>query len=243
MIYLTQLVLNARHREVQRDLSDCHNLHCTVLRAFTKAPEGYAARDYFKILHRIEEVQRPRTRTALLVQSATEPDWTFIPSGYLEPGTLPAVKRVDDVYDSIPSGSVLRFRLRANPTKRVWAINDGADERWKGKRVELRREEDQIAWLIRKGDVDREKSRGGFDLLDVSIRADGVQHIPAIANVSVISGDTVHGRRRGTRLTFGSVLFNGVLRVTDVTAFKGTLTNGIGSGKAYGFGLLSIGPA
>jgi CRISPR system Cascade subunit CasE len=43
-------------------------------------------------------------------------------------------------------------------------------------------------------------------------------------------------------MTFGSVLFEGVLQVTDPDGFRETLATGIGSGKAYGFGLLSIAP-
>ena len=42
------------------------------------------------------------------------------------------------------------------------------------------------------------------------------------------------------RLTFGDVLFEGRLRVTDAALFRQTLEHGIGSGKAYGFGLLSV---
>lgn len=42
------------------------------------------------------------------------------------------------------------------------------------------------------------------------------------------------------KLTFGSVLFEGVLEITDAERFQKTLQAGIGSGKAYGFGLLSI---
>jgi len=41
-------------------------------------------------------------------------------------------------------------------------------------------------------------------------------------------------------LTVGDVLFDGRLVVTDADRFRETLTAGIGSGKAYGFGLLSI---
>ena len=41
-------------------------------------------------------------------------------------------------------------------------------------------------------------------------------------------------------MSFGSVLFEGELIVTDVEAFRAALVKGIGSGKAYGFGLLSI---
>jgi CRISPR system Cascade subunit CasE len=41
-------------------------------------------------------------------------------------------------------------------------------------------------------------------------------------------------------LSFGSVLFEGRLKVTDKEKFLDVLYAGIGTGKAYGFGLLSI---
>jgi CRISPR system Cascade subunit CasE len=43
-------------------------------------------------------------------------------------------------------------------------------------------------------------------------------------------------------MTFGSVLFEGRLAITDTEQFRATLAAGIGSGKAYGFGLLSVAP-
>jgi CRISPR system Cascade subunit CasE len=44
-------------------------------------------------------------------------------------------------------------------------------------------------------------------------------------------------------MSFRSVRFEGHLTVTDETAFAETLSSGVGSGKAFGFGLLSIAPA
>ena len=44
------------------------------------------------------------------------------------------------------------------------------------------------------------------------------------------------------KMTHLAVRFDGFLRVTDAGAFRETLTRGIGSGKAYGFGLLSVAP-
>ena len=73
-----------------------------------------------------------------------------------------------------------------------------------------------------------------------------------IPNVAVLPRPVVHGHRRvgpepnrGPRrsLTFTAVTFEGLLRVTDIQAFREALKCGIGSGKAYGFGLLSIAPA
>jgi CRISPR system Cascade subunit CasE len=48
--------------------------------------------------------------------------------------------------------------------------------------------------------------------------------------------------RKRSQLTFVSVLFEGRLRVTDPGKFRATLERGVGSAKAYGFGLLSIAP-
>ncbi|MEW6230411.1 MAG: type I-E CRISPR-associated protein Cas6/Cse3/CasE, partial [Bacillota bacterium] len=39
-----------------------------------------------------------------------------------------------------------------------------------------------------------------------------------------------------------SVRYDGVLRVKDPTLFKKALFGGIGPGKAFGFGLLSVAP-
>jgi len=50
------------------------------------------------------------------------------------------------------------------------------------------------------------------------------------------------GKRFGKKRTqtWHAVQFDGVLQVTDRIRFHHTLINGIGSGKAFGFGLLSI---
>jgi CRISPR system Cascade subunit CasE len=44
-------------------------------------------------------------------------------------------------------------------------------------------------------------------------------------------------------MTFAAVTFDGLLRIVDADRFRAALVQGIGSAKAYGFGLLSIGPA
>ena len=40
-----------------------------------------------------------------------------------------------------------------------------------------------------------------------------------------------------------AVLFDGLLEVTDADAFRNTLAAGVGPGKGFGFGLLSVAPA
>ena len=48
------------------------------------------------------------------------------------------------------------------------------------------------------------------------------------------------GGPKRNRVTLLSVAYEGLLTVTDAEAFRHTLTEGVGRGKAYGMGLLTI---
>jgi len=87
-----------------------------------------------------------------------------------------------------------------------------------GKRHAIYAENDLMSWLQRQGE------RHGFncDLLDVQITKLGKKH----------------GQKR--RQTWHAVQFDGALSVSDVDNFQASLVNGIGSAKAFGFGLMSI---
>lgn len=225
-IYLSRLILEPRRRDVQRDLADCHDMHRRILSAFPDDASMVHARERFGVLYRIE--QMGDDGIGVLVQSQQAPNWLRLPNGYL---AQPAVtKDAGALYDQVRSGMELRFRLRANPVKRIRDRDTTQEERWRGKRVDLRSEEDQIAWLRRKG------VQAGFALLMVKAQ-------PQVADTQVAARSVVHGFRNDTKqMTFRSALFEGRLRVTDAEAFRRALEHGIGSGKAYGFGLLSIAP-
>lgn len=215
----------------------------------TSAPLSADARARLGVLHRVET--HPRTgQITLLVQSAARPDWSNLPAGYLAPlpGTETlAVKPVADAYAAIADGDVLLFRLRANPTKRLAPTTGPDGIRRDGKRVELRREDDQLTWLARKA------AFHGFRLLNSTVQSRHVDGSTAVKRTPVpdVRASTVTrtvGRRRTRKdlttgrhlMTFGDVLFEGRLQVTDANAFHRTLAVGLGSGKAYGFGLLSV---
>jgi len=228
-MYLSRLLLDPRSRAVRRDLADCQELHRTVMAAFPQfQPLAGSARERLGVLHRLE-VDRRLNRLVLYVQSLEKPDWSHLAPGYLEERPdleNPACKPVGEKYRGLKPGSVLAFRLQANPTRKVDKNNQQDGPRWHGKRVELRREEDQIAWLRRKG------AQGGFDLL----------------GVRVLSQEKEQGRRSrsggpGSPLTLAAVVFEGHLRISDAEKFyHHSLARGIGPGKAYGLGLLSLAP-
>lgn len=240
-MYLSQINLNPLNRRVHRDLADCHELHRTIMRVF---PDGHvdaagaatAPRADLGVLYRID-INRRRGSVVALIQSAAMPDWGSLASGYLlsDPSGLPdaTTKPVDHIYAGIQPGQDFVFRLRANPTKRIHRQIALDGKVWDGKRVELRREEDWHAWIRRKAE------HGGFALATVQAAPAASNEI-VVPNVAVGPSGRVVSRRH--RLTFGAVLFEGRLRVTDADRFRTTLAYGIGSGKAYGFGLLSIAP-
>lgn len=237
MLYLSRLILDIRNRQVRRDLADCYQLHRTLLAAFPAAPDDTPARQHYGVLYRVEPVEQSPALLRILVQSLYPPDWTHLTPAALGPAPdhrgNPAVRRIDQEYALLRNDMPLHFRLRANPTKRLSDRTTDRNDPLLGKRVALLREHEQLDWLARKG------QQGGFVLLDTATQAD----LPA---VQVAAQTTVRGRRAMQAdtptmpLRFGAVMFQGQLRVTDPDLFRTTLIQGIGSGKAFGFGLLSI---
>ena len=236
-MYLSRLFLNPRDRAVRADLADCQHLHRTVMGAFPTVGATGTARNEISVLHRVDADSRTGV-ISLLVQSRLEPIWTHLPSGYLthEAGAACAVKAVDQPYAALRQGMRLFFRLRANPTRKIDTKSGPNGERRNGRRVELRDEESRLAWLQRKGE------QHGFSL--GTTRAFPPEPSPLMFNASGSAMDKVTGRRgttaSNTHMTFAGVTFDGELTIADESLFREALETGIGSGKAYGFGLLSV---
>lgn len=247
-LYLSRVVLDPRRRQVQWALADCQALHRAVMAAFPDAADD-AARAALGVLYRLEADPGDGPPT-LLVQSARPPAWAAaVASLLLAEAGPPAVKPIDALYARLRRGMPLRFRLRANPTKRLPTAPAPDGRRPPGKRVDLRGEEAQLAWLERKG------RDHGFALAAATARADGrlpnVRSAPLGRQTGFRPREAGAGAEAGSgsgpaprpRMTFGAVLFEGELRVTDADRLRAALAAGIGSGKAYGFGLLSVAPA
>ncbi|MGI5939727.1 MAG: type I-E CRISPR-associated protein Cas6/Cse3/CasE [Thermoleophilia bacterium] len=241
-LYLTRLLLNPHSRRVISEVNHPYEMHRTLMRAFAGAADDTGARAQFGVLFRAETDERLKI-VRVYVQSEVEPDWSFLHecNGYLLTGGEmdPCEYRdMTPALRAIQGGRVLAFRLRANPTKRVWNPHDVL----RGKRVELQREEEQVAWLARKGQGGGPGVSGGFEL----VCADDEQGSASVPRVSVRCEGKRMGRKKdlagGHITTHLSVVFDGLLRVTDDEAFVTTLRGGIGSAKAYGFGLLSLAP-
>ncbi len=174
-------------------------------------------------LFRIEP--QPGGGVAILVQSAVKPDWAyaFHNAGYLLAAS-PEVRSFDPCF---AEGQHLRFRLMANPTKRFSRNSREKDgkpvaEKWVGKRVPV--PTDQLyQWLARRA------GPAGF-----SVEEDSTTFQAGYVYVNKTPND------KGQRLR--SVRYDGTLGVSDPARFQETLVHGIGPGKAFGFGLLSVAP-
>lgn len=167
---------------------------------------------------------QPGGRAVILVQSALEPDWdyAFHNAGYLL--AAPPEARASD--DRFEEGQRLQFRLLANPTRRLSRHSLGADgqpvnPKDVGKRVPVR-DDNLCDWLVRQAE--------GWGIVDTD-------------RTTIQQGYVCWNKERdGDGLRLRSVRYDGVLTVTDPAKFREALESGIGSGKGFGFGLLSVAP-
>ncbi|MEI9476242.1 MAG: type I-E CRISPR-associated protein Cas6/Cse3/CasE [Deltaproteobacteria bacterium] len=222
-MFLHRIHLDPRCREARRDLSDSYQLHSTLCRVFCepdrKCPEG-------EFLWRLE----PETDFAgcprILVQSRTIPDWT----GIGVEGWLAKVDPAIDLKDrlnlvSLKVGQRFRFRLRANPCVTR-----------NGKRLGLLRLEEQEGWIVRKG------LQHGFSLPQL-VSFDLSESAQERVDVRVSQEQMLRGNQHsGKAIRLFSVLYDGILTVTEPDKFRDALQTGIGHGKVMGLGLLSVVP-
>lgn len=221
-MHLLRGLLNSRSRDVMRDLADPVQLHRTVL-SLMPDDLGPTPRRAAGVLFRVDVASGG---AILIVQSAVAPNVTRLPVDYfvgVDDDRLfdlrwTANPTVESIATSIARETRLRFRLRANVTRRVDTKSGPDGARRHGRRVPLTTDEARAGWLARKAEA------AGFRVLDVRIAREGVEH----------------GNRNGKRATWEGTRFDGLLQVVEPDAFEAAVRNGVGPGKAYGFGLLSF---
>ncbi len=183
----------------------------------------------------------PGGRAIILVQSAMEPDWdyAFHNAGHF----LSASTQVKLFNPAFKKDQCLRFRLLANPTRRL--SKNSRDEKGElvkpesiGKRVPVPFDK-LYPWLAEWPERQKGTESDGFTLLsdkDLTTMQTGYVYFHKPRHDK--EGNRV--KDKGRRLF--SVRYDGTLKVTDPEKFKKIIAGGIGSGKAFGFGLLSVAP-
>jgi CRISPR system Cascade subunit CasE len=220
-MYLSKIELDLTKSGVNGDLGDCHRLHQKVMLGF---PDQFHPSDIQKnecrkdwqILYRLEG-------SNLLVQSSIKPNWGRLPKGY---SFDPAMGTKELDFQMIEAGELLRFRLVANPVKQLTcARQDDAgqpilktDGSGKPQKKTLRRlitnEREQIFWLA--------QYLKGAQLEECYVSAPGKYNL------------------KDKKSIIYTVQFDGILEIISPPDFLKILSEGIGRGKSYGCGLLSV---
>lgn len=161
---------------------------------------------------------QPGSRAVILVQSAIKPDWeyAFHNADYLL-AAPPEVKLFDPDFTK---GRNLRFRLMVNPTRKIDTKSGSDGQKRNGRRVPIRHDQ-LFDWLKKWAEL------AGF-----SVKEDSVNIQLGYIYIKKSREDNGHRMR--------SVRYEGILTVKDPDRFKEILARGMGSGKAFGFGLLSV---
>lgn len=240
---MSRAYLNTQNTQVIHDLGDIYELHRTISRLFPVVSINKSFRTEFNVLYRIES-NKDYDYPFLLIQSNLIPKWEqFLERHPNYFRGCPESRELNPFLEKLSEGQVCIFRLKANPVKRPPPKKFGKGEyRGNTNRIPIQKEENLIKWIIRKG------KSAGFGLINIKADSrDLVKDIristkPKISNKAPFRYRKVTGKKKRHIITFHSVLFEGRLKIIEIEAFKNALINGIGPGKAFGFGMLSIYP-
>lgn len=161
-------------------------------------------------------IDKLRGNFYLLIVSAEKPNLSWISAQFGFEDDCGESKEYEGLLGRIENGSAWHFRLAANP---VHSLKEGKE---RGKVTAHTSEKYQLKWL------EAQSEKKGFCLLPGSVRV-------------VESHWRIFMKREcGQRVRILEAVFEGNLCVQDVELFRETLVNGIGRGRAYGMGLLTI---
>ncbi|MDJ1130577.1 type I-E CRISPR-associated protein Cas6/Cse3/CasE [Streptomyces iconiensis] len=230
--WLTRLLLNPGHRQVQFDLANAAGLHRRLMKL---VPDGLgeSPRAQAGLLFRLDT---QGAVTALLVQTRTPVDTSRLPTGYAQAQT----RDMGPMLTSLRPGLPLRYRFLGNTIRRCG--RNSTVGRWK-QAVPLHGDDADQWWI--------ERATGAGLVLN-TLASEPAQALAASHPVSSESpgksGPQTAGAGRGAkgstvRIEHAATLFQGTATVQDPAALREALLKGIGRSKSYGCGLLSLAPA
>lgn len=220
MTFLCSVPLNPLRSGAQRLLTNPQRMHAAVEGVLPPMRSG-------RLLWRLER-NGPHATLLLLSPDPPTLDHLVEQAGWPDaPGGAPKVADVAPLLALVAIGREFEFRVRLNPVQHVPTGPDSRGER-RGHRT-LRH---QLDWFLT-------RTSGMGATWGFSVGED-----PASANVTVIEREHLTFRKGGTDrpVTLDTATFQGVLAVRDAGAFRRSLLEGIGGGKAYGCGLLTLAP-
>ena len=242
-MYLTKFPLNMSRRESRRMLAAPYSLHAAIAGSFPgQRSEDGAGR----LLWRVD---RGNDGSATLyIVSPVVPSLVGLDEQMGWPDLPPQWKTRDyePLLSSIKNGQAYRFRLVANPVVSRRAIRA---ERGSSKRLPHLTTLQQASWLVGKEAYEE----AGVDLPEFIAQADSTR---AERNGFAVCRDSDDGSLQlvvsdskvvkfpqgagGRTITLATARYDGILRVTDSDSLRHAMTFGIGHGKGFGCGLLTL---
>ncbi|MDP9951840.1 MULTISPECIES: type I-E CRISPR-associated protein Cas6/Cse3/CasE [Streptomyces] len=218
-LWLTRIVPSPSSRDARRDLGGADEgirLHRRVLQMFPDGVEG-PARAAFGVLFRAEETPRG---PQILLQSRTEPDPSRLPAAY---GSV-ETRSLDALLSHLRKGMVVSYRCVANPVRKP---GEASRKAYGLPPVVALSGNAAVEWW------ERQARAGGLEPL----------HVDADPLTAVRGNQGPQGPAAKRVIQQARVRFDGAARVLDAELLRERLVSGIGRGKAYGCGLLTLAPA
>jgi len=207
-LYLSRIELDLNKYNTRRALSSPQILHAAVEGCFPDKESKDRKLWRLDFLH---------GDMFLLLLSPEVPDFSAFAQQLCAEGIVGETKDYKPLLTSIKNGSILHFRLRANPVHSVPLEKGTRGKVYAHVTVEQKRN-----WLMNKA------LSCGFSLNDNQF--------------DLVETDYLRFWRikKERPVEIEAAVFEGVLEVTDADMFVQALSTGIGRAKAYGCGLLTI---
>ncbi|GAA1989719.1 type I-E CRISPR-associated protein Cas6/Cse3/CasE [Nocardiopsis rhodophaea] len=199
--------------EADRLVHSASAMHRRVMAMF---PDhlGDQPRQAAGVLYRVEpEKQGAR----LLVQSRIAPNLSGLPHAR----TLSLLP----LLEQLTPGAIVHYRIAANPTK---AVRTPDSPKRRGKRTALHGAEAETWWRTKAEQI-------GLLPGSVTARPHDLASDPAARNGT-------RNQDRDKRIVNHGIRFDGVAKVEDPKRLLPAVVEGIGRGRSYGLGLLSLAP-
>lgn len=246
-MYLTRFPLNVSRRQTKAMISNPYKLHAAIAASFP--PSSGASSGSGRVLWRVD--RQSSGGFILYIASPTVPSLAGLDEqvGWPDLGRQWESRDYSPLLERIENGQRWAFRLRANPAVSRSAIRSGGG-RGRSKRLGHLTTLQQAAWLIGKqayagtckdvpslfaDDSASRAERHGFRVIN-----DPASGIPQML---VSDSRTLRFGPHGSHsIVLAVAQFDGVLEVSDAAALRNALTRGIGHGKGFGCGLLTLAP-
>ena len=246
-MFLTRIYLNPHRRGAKQLMRSRQVLHAAVMNCFP--PGVLAIPGNPRVLWRLDYPPSLRSglprqgspSCALFISSPVPPDPSHIveEAGYVTEGGA-VVRDMSTFLDGLSVEQRWGFRLCVNPTfRKAGQVN----ERGQKKILAHVTQAQQIQWVLKNA-----KKRGFRVLTSAEIGGalpvlendDGERVDGANLLINGVERSIEEFKRDGHRVTLAVATFEGVLEVTDPVSLRHALVNGIGRGKAYGCGLMTL---